>query len=179
MNQSSKVWIILELYDTCQIEKQLDTIAAEIKLLFGPEVEYFIPVHVESVGERQLVASLFDGYVFVEISGVPNVYTKINNIRGSNIAGPLKDGKKSYSTIADSEINRYREELRGRLFSWIPNIGDEVVPKIGMFRNLVGNIVSVDERNNTAKVVFSTRSREVTSDVKLLNLVPRIRAEDL
>lgn len=178
MKCQARRWAIIELHDTCQIERQMEQIISEVKSIFGVDAEYFIPVHVEKIGERTLSSSLFDGYVFVEVGSRPELEAKLRNVRGSYLASPLKN-RGFYSTVPDAEIVRYRAELSRRLYTWYPRVGEEVVPKVGMFRNLVGVVELVDKEKNIARVTFQMRSRAVTSDVLILNLSPRAKAEDL
>ena len=172
------MWVILELHENCQMDRCADALASEIKNAFGDKVDYFIPVHVECINGKRLVTTLFEGYVFVDVSKCKNVSKCIESAKGSYIAGPIVN-RGAYTSVTKEEIDRYRERLQSSLYTWVPRLKDLVVPKMGVFRNLVGRVVDVDLDNKTATIVFSTRSREVTTNIKLLNLLPKAEAERL
>jgi transcription antitermination factor NusG len=170
------MWIILELQENCQLDRQMDSVVSEIKNAFGEKVEYFLPVHVETINNKRLVTSLFDGYVFVNIGKVKNAAKCIDSIRGSYIAGPMVS-RGTYTAVSDEEILRYKSRLEDILYTWTPRREEEVVPKVGIFRNMVGTVKDVDLDKKEATVVFKTRSREVTTNIQLLNLLPKDEAE--
>jgi len=161
----------LQLYENCDQEKQLESIRYEVESTFGRDAEFYVPVHKERIGNKVIHTTLFEGYVFVKMHDKMDIAGCVNSIRGQCLEGPIY-GPGGYHSVPDAEIRKYRKCMEDKLQSFMPEVGQRIVGKVGTFRNTEGEILSVDNKNREARVVFTMRSREVTATLNILNLAP-------
>lgn len=160
-------------------------ILSEVKSVFGSKIETYIPKHVEKVRTKSIEFSLFDGYVFVNLSSCDKAHQSLQSITGNRLLGkPLKEGG-NYFTVSDKEIERYRALAVEKSVTYRPSIGDVVIPKTGTFSNIDGVVVGIEEDSKKAIIEFMMPSRTVTASITFVNLAPYdprnddVRASDI
>jgi hypothetical protein len=166
VNPRSK-WNIIELAEDISFEEHFNIIEHYMFELFGKNVQYFFPLYREKIGDKTAILSLFDGYFFVQsnemIIGFPDRF------RNECIKGPMKKNTKVVEVLG-IKINDLKKELQLRLKELIPKRKQIVIPKIGIFGNLEGEVLSVDRKNLFAIVKFQYATRIVEAPISFINL---------
>lgn len=169
------VWATFKLREYVELDKAHTQVEREIKNNFGAHIESFIPVHRHKVSSHERLIMLFDGYVFVRHDGSVDFLNKANGLRGTYIEGALKNNGKVYTTLG-TEIDRYRALLEEQKYPFQPAMGDYVHITEGTFKSMNGKVVLINMIENSADVVFRTRTREVTA--KNLSFCAMVLIED-
>ena len=160
-------WVIIELSEETSLEIHYEQIVHTIEGMLGPETESFIPLYVEKVQGKNASYVLFDGYVFIRRTD--DVVSKIFRLKSEHIKGPLFiDG--CMRLVSGVRINEYKAKMQERVKTLIPVAGQRVVPKVGVFKNLEGTVLSVDKKKLIAIVVFEKASRVVEAPLNVVNL---------
>lgn len=166
VNPKSK-WNIIELAEDITFEEHLNIIEHYTFELFGHNIELFFPLYREKIGDKTAILTLFDGYFFVKsdtkISEYPDKY------RNDCIKGPMKKNRKVVE-VPGTKINDLKKELRLRLKELVPKKKQIIIPKIGIFGNLEGEVLSVDRQNYFAIVKFQYSTRIVEAPISFINL---------
>jgi len=163
----SSRWIIIELNEDTFLETHYEQVERVLRDELGSDVAYFLPVYKESVQGKCICYVLFDGYVFVQRTD--DVITKIHKLRTEHIKGALFiDG--SLRLVTGTRINRFKQELQNKVHTMLPQKGQRVIAKVGTFKNLEGEVLSVDPKKLIAIVRFSARSRVVDAPLNIVNI---------
>jgi hypothetical protein len=168
--QSKKVdpaskWNIIELAEDITFEEHSDVIERHIEALFC-DTEYFVPFFKEKINDKVVSLVLFEGYFFVR-SNSDNVCP--DKFRSEYIKGPMKKNRMIVE-IPGVKINELKNELKLKLKERIPKRKQRVVPKIGVFSNLEGEVLSVDKKNLVAIVKFQYSTRIIEAPISFINL---------
>lgn len=160
-------WIIVELSEDTTLEAHYEQVERSLVDVLGPGVEYFIPVYNEKIQGKNACYVLFDGYVFV--LRTDDIISNIFKLKGEHIKGPLfSDG--FLRLVSGVKINDYKKKMLDRVHSMMPEKGQIVVPRIGVFKNMEGTVLSVDKEKLVAIVKFEKTSRIVEAPINIVNL---------
>jgi transcription antitermination factor NusG len=72
--------------------------------------------------------------------------------------------------VSGVRINEYKTKMQERVKTLIPVVGQRVIPRVGVFKNLEGTVLSVDKKKLIAIVVFEKASRVVEAPLNVVNL---------
>jgi len=154
-------WLIIALSDYGETVSYPELEAA-LKTVFGDSIDYFIPIHHEKMGSYTSINVLFDGYVFLKDSELNR--NKLLNIKESRMfSGPLKICGK-IRTLTFKELNALRRKLRNSVNKKFKP-GLKVKIHDGMFQNLDGDIISMEEGGKIANVRILCLSREIIAPI--------------
>jgi len=160
-------WCIIELAEDISFEEHSDAIEHHINLVFGDDIEYFIPLYKEKIQDKVVSLILFEGYFFVRSRS--DVLNFPDKFRCEYFKGPMRN-KKEVVEILGNKINELKNELKLKLKERIPKKKQIVVPKVGVFSNLEGEVISVDKKNLVAIVKFQYTTRIVEAPINFINL---------
>lgn len=162
-------WIILEFRDDIDIEENYDLIKLELLEELGIDSKFFIPIYREKIQNKFVSSLLFDGYLFVESE--KDIDSKISSLQEKSqyIKGPLKH-KDDFKVILGTDIIRIKKNLLSSIKNNLPKKKDLVVPKVGTFSNLEGEVISVNKTKLIAKVRFKYATRVVEVNISTINL---------
>lgn len=160
--------MVLEFMEDLSLERSCDLVESFIQDTFGSDALYFIPIYRDKVQGKFATFVLFDGYVFIRETD--EVLDGISGM-GQNeyIKGPLREHG-GYRTVAGRDITKLRRELMSAVYGLFPKKKDRVVPKVGVFSNLEGEVISVDKKNLTVLVEFIYPTRIVEAPISVINL---------
>lgn len=161
-------WVIVELSEETSLELNYEQIVHTIEDVLGDDAAFFIPLYVEKVQGKNASYVLFDGYVFVQRTD--EVISKIFRLKSEHIKGPLfVDG--CMRLVSGTRINDYKTKMQERVKTLIPVAGQRVIPKVGVFKNMEGTVLSVDTKKLIAVVLFEKSSRVVEAPLNVVNLI--------
>lgn len=167
-NGKADQWLILELYDDRSLEEIFEQVEFDIFSTFN-DSDYFVPVYNEQLKEKNVAVSLFEGYVFVQINDETDECLEM--LKSDYIRGPLvRKGSRQY--VSNRDINKFKRGLESKIRKMVPRKGQKVIPRVGVFKNLEGKVVSVDKKKLVARVIFEKASRVVEAPISVINLEP-------
>jgi hypothetical protein len=159
-------WNIIELAEDITFEEHSEAIERHIEALFC-DTEYFVPFFKEKINDKVVSLVLFEGYFFVR--SIPSTLGYPDKFHNEYIKGPMKKNR-IIVEIPGVKINELKHELKLKLKERIPKKKQLVVPKIGIFSNLEGEVISVDKRNLVAIVKFQYSTRIIEAPISFINL---------
>ena len=160
-------WYILKLYEDTVLEESYNIIEKEIHEQFGIETDYFIPVYSEQIKEKKVCITLFDGYIFIKKDeDTAQVVPRLSSIY---VEGPLTI-KDQIQLASCKEINNFKKKLESKIKSMVPEKGQFVIPREGVFKNIEGKVLSVNKKTLIARVLFEKSSRTVEAPINVINL---------
>lgn len=160
-------WYIIELTEDTYLDEHCAYIERCLLNSFGEDVEYFMPLYAEKVNEDIVSFIFFEGYIFLKSSNVSD--ESILNFKNEYIAGPVvKKGEIQF--IRGRKINAFKREMRRKIRFLTPRKGEVVIPRIGVFENMEGRVVSVDRNNYIIVACFEVSSRIVEAPIHVINL---------
>lgn len=154
-------WLILELNDAFEDVKYRDIKAALITV-FGDEVDYFIPIHHECIGSYTSTSVLMEGYVFIK--DCLEVRQGINNLYESKVFSGALFYSGKYQTVNSEVIRNLKKKLRNSLKKKMTN-GTKVLILGGVFKNLTGEVISVEDSGKKIMVKIKRISREIIAPI--------------
>lgn len=160
------IWHIFELAEDITFKDHSDILEHHINQMFN-DTEYFVPFFKEKIADKVVSLVLFEGYFFVR--SVPEMSVSPDRYRNEYIKGPMRR-KQSLVGIPGIKIIELRQELRLKLKERIPKKKQIVIPKIGIFSNLEGEVIDVDKKNLIAIVKFQYSTRIVEAPISFINL---------
>lgn len=159
MSQSD--WYIIEINEHGDTATYPELVAA-VQSVFGSDVEYFIPIYHEQLGSYTSTNTLFEGYAFVKNSD--RVRSNLANIKDSQMfSGLLKMGGKA-QMLDSKEINSLRRKLKNSLNKKFQT-GVKVKVHEGVFQNLEGEILTMEDNGRIANVKIICLSREIIAPI--------------
>lgn len=154
-------WFIIELNELGEVATYPELVVA-IESVFGGDTDYFIPIHHEQLGSYTSKNILFEGYVFVKDS--PEVRENLCNIKDCRIfAGLLKMCGK-IQMLDSYAIGTLRKKLKSSLNKKFKP-GIKVKVQEGIFQNLEGTLLSLDDDGRIANIKIVCLSREIIAPV--------------
>ena len=158
---ASSDWLIIELSDQAETAGYLELESA-LHSIFGSSVEIFIPIYHEQMGSYVSTNTLFEGYVFVKDSdGVRN---NIDNIRDHRFFQRALKSSGRISTVSSREIGVLRKKLKNSLKKKLVP-GSKVKVLEGIFQNLSGEVISMEDNDKIANVKICCMSREIIAPI--------------
>ena len=154
-------WVIIEVSDAYDNPsfKELELAIHEV---FGDKIEYFIPIFQKTIGSYVSTSVLMQGYVFVKDCDF--VRAKLPNVRDTRLfLGALVYGGK-IQTIDALTIASLRRRLTNSLKKKL-RPGTSVRVCDGALKGLIGEVVSLEEGNQTVLVRIKRLSRELLAPV--------------
>ena len=162
-------WIIFELAEEVTFEDCSEAIEQDILQLLGEDVQYFIPIYSKDISGNLVSDILFEGYFFIKSSN--KILDSIDDIRSDHIKGAMKKNSKIVQ-IPGEKINEFKKEMYEKLLRLAPKRKQWISPKIGIFSNLKGEVLSVNKRDMTFIARFKCSTREVEAPVNFINYIP-------
>lgn len=157
------VWATFVLHEYVELDKLHVQIERELHNVLGKGIDCFLPVHKHKIAVHERTILLFEGYVFVKHDGTKDFEYKASRLRGMYVDRLLKqNGKPVY--VNGKEIDKYRGALAEQLYSFQPIVGDMVTIIDGTFKSMQGKVLRINIVDNSADVIFKTRTREVTAN---------------
>jgi hypothetical protein len=154
-------WIILELSDTVENVTYQD-IETALLSAFGSSVEYFIPIYHEEIGSYTSTSTLMEGYAFIK--DTPFIRSNILNLRDQRIFSRPLCQKGKYQTLTSRVIAGLRQKLKNTLKrKYTP--GTRVKILDGVFKNLVGDVIGVEDQGKRIMVRIKRISREIIAPI--------------
>lgn len=153
-------WLILELNDTFENITYKDIENAIINA-FG-DVEYFIPIAYEKMGSYISTDTLLEGYAFIK--DCLEIRQNMFNIREEKVfTGFLcYDGK--YQTVSSRIIGNLKRKLKASLKKKCM-LGSKVKILDGVFKNLTGEVIGVEDQGKKIMVRIKRLSREIIAPI--------------
>lgn len=154
-------WLILELNDAFEDVNYRDILVA-IMAVFGDEIDYFIPIHHERMGSYTSTSVLMEGYVFIK--DCLEVRQGINNLHESKVFTGALFYSGRYQTVNSDVIKGLRRKLKNSLKKRMPN-GTKVMILDGVFKNLTGEVIGIEESGKKIMVKITRISREIIAPI--------------
>jgi hypothetical protein len=161
-------WLIIELNDAIE-DITYKEIENSIIAVFGDNIEYFIPIFHEQIGSYTSNSVLMEGYAFVK--DCSEVRKSLSNLKEQRIfLKILSDGSK-YQTLDSNIIGGLKKKLKTLKKNF--NEGSKVKIKDGIFKNLIGEIIGIEDDGKIITVKIKMMSREMIAPIpsSLLELV--------
>lgn len=166
MNQCNQ-WFIVELSDMGSSAGHAE-IQNAICEVFGESVEYFIPIHHEKIGSYISTSILFDGYVFIK--DCPTARIRLAEICDCKLFQKvLRNSGKIYmlnSTTIGAMKRRLKNSLRKNV-----RVGSHVKIVNGVFENLEGEVINIEDRGKTIVVKIERPTRVIIAPVPSTSIV--------
>lgn len=159
--------MIIELAEDVTFEEHVFEIERHIIQLFGNDSEYFIPIYQERVQDKIVSLVLFEGYFFIKSSDY--VINISNDIYNEYFKGVMKKRDKVIE-ISGIKINEFKGEILEKLKKITPKKKQRVMPKIGVFSDLEGEVISIDKRKFIVTVRFKYTTRVIDAPISVINL---------
>lgn len=160
-------WVVFELAEDITFAEHSVSIEQSIYILLGPDAEYFVPYYKDKVNDKIASLILFEGYFYVKSD--PKILQCPDKFQNEYIKGPLKE-RRVVAERPGSEINRFKKGLQEKLKELVPKKKQIVIPKVGIFSNLEGEVIDVDRKNLIAIVKFQYSTRIVEAPISFINL---------
>ena len=158
-----KQWIILQTRENA--DDYFD-IEKSIKQIFGKNSEYFIPILYQKLGSYNCFNVLFDGYVFIrDTEDNRRILSDLSNSK--TFLGPVVISNR-IQTVDSYTIAKFKRQLKKRSTNICIENGKTVYVMDGIFENLSGEVIGVEE--NKAIVRFVTLSREFIAPIPISSL---------
>jgi len=154
-------WLILEISEQ-NSGLSYTEIVSNIKELFGSGVDYFIPEYQEKMGSYTSTCALFEGYVFIRDG--EETRDRLTNIRDFRIFAKALECRGRLQTVSSSDIGVLKRKLNKATKKKL-SIGSRVKVLEGIFSNLIGEVVGIDEDGKKVMVRIKTLSREMIAPV--------------
>jgi len=154
-------WLILELNDSFE-DVNYREIESAIDTLFGDEIDYFIPIHHERMGSYTSTSILMEGYIFIK--DCLEVRQGINNLHETKVFVGALCCAGRYQTVNSNVISGLRKRLRNSLKKQIEN-GTKVLILGGVFKNLKGEVIGIEENGKKIMVKIKRISREIIAPI--------------
>lgn len=157
---TSDQWYIIELNDSIEGLAYRD-IEAAILTTFG-DVDYFIPIHNEKMGSYTSTSTLMEGYAFIKDG--EGIRENMLNLRESKIFSKVLVQSGKYQTISSTEIRSLRAKLKNSLKRKFSE-GTKVKILEGIFKNLIGEVIGVEDDGKRIMVKIKRISREMIAPI--------------
>jgi transcription antitermination factor NusG len=129
---------------------------------FGENIDYFIPIYHEEIGSYTSTSTLMDGYVFLKFE--PCIQEKMINFRDQRIFSKILCKKGKYSTLNSRVIAGLKNKLKNTLKKRFAP-GAKVKILDGVFKNLVGEVIGIEDQGRKIVVKIKRISREIIAPI--------------
>lgn len=163
---NTEEWMCVILKEGCDLCESYRLIQAEIEEVFGDDAEYFIPIQIERVGNKNIGIELYDGYIFVKKSIIAEECLFERRMECLDSIMPISHDRYK---ITNRDINGMKTNLKHMLNARIPKKGDRVIAIEGTYKNLEGSVVEVNENKKQATIEFKKKTRIVEDVLSVVN----------
>ena len=163
-------WLIIELSeqsDGCTYSE----IVTNIHNLFGEDVEFFIPTYQEKMGSYTSSCTLFDGYVFIK--DTEDIRSSLLDLHDYRMFSKVLESHGHAHTINSNDIGIMKRKLKKSIKRKI-SIGSKVKILEGIFSNLPGEVVGIDDGGKKIMVRIKTLSREMIAPLPSTSVVEEL-----
>lgn len=161
-------WLIIELSEHGEAAGYTE-VETSLKTILGPDIDYFIPIHREHMGSYVSTCVLFDNYVFVR--DCEEVRYRFDEIRECRyFLRILHNSKGSMNTVDSKTVGTLKRKLMGLTRRRFKS-GAKVKVLDGVFENMIGEVMGLEESGRKAIVKFKTHSREIIAPMPSTHLV--------
>jgi transcription antitermination factor NusG len=150
------------------MEEHIEQITNEIKNSFGDDSKFYIPVRTESIKNKKVHNVLFDGYVFVYCLNEAYTRDGVSNLSSRYVRPLVYNRRLQYAR--DADIENFNNVIDVNIEEHFPEVGTMVKPKEGTFRGMEGTVLAINRETKKVTVVFKKISREVTTEINVMNL---------
>lgn len=154
-------WLIIELNDTVENITYQD-IEDALLTAFGDSVEYFIPIYHEEIGSYTSTSTLMEGYAFIK--DTPFIRSNILNLKDQKVFSRPLSLKGQYQTLGSRVIAGLKHKLKNTLKKRF-TIGIRVKVLDGVFKNLVGEVIGIEDQGKRIMVRIKRISREIIAPI--------------
>jgi transcription antitermination factor NusG len=152
--------LILELNDVENASyKEIET---AIIMVFGDDIEYFIPIYHERMGSYLSTSVLMEGYVFFR--DCERVRQKAANIREQKTLSRFLSLNNKFQTVSTAVINDLKKKLKNSLKRKFEE-GASVRVLEGVFKNLIGEVIDVEDKGRKVMIRIKRISREIIAPI--------------
>jgi len=165
-------WVVFELSPRSEGEDPEVLKRGLRSALKDPKANVFVPAAVTQVGEDKVIHYLVEGYIFVEYTGNPAPYLRIEDSRF--VQSALRDGQGRLSLISQEEILGMQSQLHQEIDQGI-GVGDRVMICSGPYQNIEATVVEDIPEQGMVQVFVKLRSKQtiVTLPRPFLQVVKR------
>jgi len=153
-------WVILELSEYGE-KADYSEVIKSIFSFFG-EVEHFIPTHHEQMGSYVSTSILFEGYAFIKDSD--SVRAKLYDFKESRIFSGVLRSRGKVQTVDSKTIGILKRKLKNSVKKKVKT-GTKVRIMEGIFENLEGEVMSLEDGGRRAIVKVKQLSREMIAPI--------------
>lgn len=159
--ETSDQWIIIELNDSIEDVEYRD-IEAAILTTYGDGIEYFIPIHHEKMGSYTSTSTLMEGYIFLR--DCSQVRDNMINLKENKIFSRALCQSGKFQTVNSSVIKGLKNKLKSSIKRKFAE-GSRVKVLDGIFKNLIGEVMCVEDDGKKIMVKIKRISREIIAPI--------------
>jgi transcription antitermination factor NusG len=150
-------WLILELneYGEAATRGELEY---SLREMLGQDAEFFIPIHHEKMGSYISTSVLFEGYIFIRDS--LEIRARLGDIRDFRLFSRILESNGRIQTVDSRTIGGLRRKLKNSMRKRF-NPGTPVKILEGTFKDLIGEVMSVENNGRKVMVQVKRLSREM------------------
>ena len=177
MAEEKKQWYVVNTYAGHEnkvkenLERRIDTMGLQ-DALFQIVVAEETEIEYKNGKEVEKTYNLFPGYLFVEMIMTDEAWYVVRNTPGvTGFIGSSGGGAKPFP-VAEAEIDAILRRLgiKEKRIQVDFKVGDRVKILSGSFNGSEGTVESLDDENQTAKVLLILFGREIPTDISYSDL---------
>ena len=154
-------WLIIQLNDSIDLPEYRE-IEAAVQEVFGTDADYFIPIHYQKIGTYVSNSTLIPGYIFIkDTEKAREMLSSMGNSRV--LVGALVLDNK-IQTVSSVVIAGLRRRLRSSIKKNL-RAGTKVRVCGGALKNLIGEVVSMEDDGHKVMVRISRLSRDILAPI--------------
>lgn len=154
-------WLILVISDGIE-DINYHEIESTLFNIFGDKIDYFIPIYHERMGSYISTSVLIEGYVFVR--DCPEIRQNLNIIQETRIFSGALFLSGKYQTVSSDVIGSLRKKLKNSLKRKFI-VGMKVKVLEGVFKNLKGEVISIEENGKKVMIKIKRLTREIIAPI--------------
>lgn len=158
---ASSDWFILELSDNIDNPGFCEIKSAIIEI-FGESIEYFIPIHHEQTGTYTSTSTYIPGYVFIK--DCEGARSAASNIKDNRLFNRILIRNGRFNLVSSAVVAGLKKRLKNSLKkNYLP--GTKVKICEGPLKNLIGEVVSMEDGGLNVVVRIQRLSREIIAPI--------------
>lgn len=154
-------WLIIELSEFGETLNYPELENGVLEL-FGDNVDYFIPIHREIMGSYVSTSVLFEGYIFVKDSTY--VRDCLVNLSDFKMFSKVLKGSGKFQTVDSKTVGLLKRKLKASIKKQL-SLGTKVFIKDGMFKNLTGKVMGIEDNGKKVMVQIERLSRQMVAPI--------------
>lgn len=154
-------YLILEINDNSDPLEYRD-IEDAMRTMFGDATEYFIPIYHEKIGSYTSSSILMEGYAFVK--DTPHARNCLANLKEQRIFSKALCHGNKFETVNSTAIAVLKRKLKHSLKRRYA-VEDQVKVLDGIFKGLIGEVISIEDGGKTIMIKIKRVSREMIAPV--------------